>query len=199
MIKKIFTLIFDPLTVIKHHWADFIIWFIFTIIAGQLGIILNIIIRKYSYDTPVSHSIYLDSITGNFYTFVIATVASMLGPLFINIVDSKRLKFKTLKVFATVVTIFTLFFTGVIYSVAQSKNNSSLENIKIKIDPTQLTIYILSIFICIYAYSLIKLDNHQKKYGHLDDPPFSVVDDKKVALVTECSKSLVDDGKGNKL
>lgn len=199
MKKKIFKIIFDPLTVIKHNRADFVIWFIFTIFAGQLGIILNIIIRKYSYNTPISHSIYLDSLTGSFYTFVIATVASMLGPLFINIVDSERLKFKTLKVFATVATIFTLFFTGVIYSVTQSKNNSSLGNIKIKIDSTQLTIYILSIFICIYAYSLIKLDNHHRKYGHLDDPPFSAVDDRKVALVTQDSKSLVDDGKGNKL
>ncbi len=199
MIKKIIKLIFDPLTVIKHGWTEFIIWFVFTIFAGQLGIILNVIIRKYSYGTPVVHSIYLDSITGSFYTFVIATVASMLGPLFINIVDSERLKFKTLKVFATIVTIFTLFFTGVIYSITQSKNNSSLGNIKFKIDPTQLIIYILSIFICIYAYSLIKLDKHQKNYGHLDDPPFSVVDDKKVATVTQESKSIVDDGKGNQL
>lgn len=199
MIKKIFIRIVDPFTVIKHNKADFCIWFIFTIFAGQLGIILNIVIRKYSYNTSLSHSIYLDSITGSFYTFVIATVASMLGPLFINIVNSERLKFKILKVLATIVTIFTLFFTGVIYSVTQSKNNPSLENIKIKIDSTQLAIYIFSIFVCIYAYSLIKLDDHQKKYGHLDDPPFSVVDDQKVASVTQESKSLVDDGKGNRL
>lgn len=199
MIKKLLRLIVDPVTVVQHFKTEFTLWFIFTIIAGQLGILVNFIIRYYSYGTSIPESIYLDSISGSFYIFSIATVATMLGPLFINILSSDKLIFKTLKVLTTVITIFFLFFSGIVYSVIQSKTGVVQNNLKLKIDWTQTIVYVLSLFICFYIYCILRLDNYQKKYKHLNEPIFSEQDDNRVAKVTQQSKTVIDDGKGNKL
>ena len=199
MFKKLLKLIFDPITVVQHYKTEFTLWFIFTIIAGQLGILVNFIIRYYSYGTSIPTSIYLDSISGSFYIFSIATVASMLGPLFINILSSDKLVFKTLKVLTTVITIFFLFFSGIVYSVIQSKGGTPPNNLHLKLHWTQTIVYILSLFLCFYVYCILKLDNHQKKYKHLNEPIFSEQDDSRVAAVTQESKTVIDDGKGNKL
>lgn len=194
--NKALGVLVEPFSVIKFHKTDFTIWFVFTVFAGQLGIIINIIIRSYSYNTGLFYSIYLDSISGNFYTFVIATVASMLGPLFINFVESERLKFKTLKILALILTIFLLFFTGVIYSATQSKNTTGTHQISLEVDKTQLFLYFISILVCVYIYSIIKLDYHQQEFSHL---AFNEKDDKNVDLVVEKSKSIIIDGNGNRL
>lgn len=199
MLKKLFKLIIDPVTVVQYYKTEFALWFIFTIIAGQLGILVNFIIRYYSYGISIPTSIYLDSISGSFYIFSIATVASMLGPLFTNILLSNKLVFKTLKVFTTVITIFFLFFSGVVYSVIQSKSDIPLSNLKLNPDWTQIVVYLFSLFLCFYVYCILKLDNYQKKYKHLNEPIFSEQDDNRVAAVTQESKSVIDDGKGNKL
>jgi uncharacterized protein YacL len=175
------------------------IWFIFTIIAGQLGIFVNFIVRYYSYHNSIATSVYLDSISGSFYIFSIATVASMLGPLFINILSAEKLRFKTLKVLTTIITIFFLFFSGIVYSVIQSKTDSHLDKLTFHIDWTQTIVYVVSLFICFYVYCILKLDEQMKKYGHLNDPIFSEADNKRVAKVTQESKLVIDDGKGNKL
>jgi hypothetical protein len=105
---------YAPLTVVKHHWPEFRLWFIFTLLAGQLGVILNVIIRAYSYNMPITYSLYIDSLYGNFYIFSIATVASMLGPLFNNIIESKELKFKRRKVNLLYLH-FSFYFSQVLF------------------------------------------------------------------------------------
>ena len=40
----------DPLKVIKEDKIGFFIWFLFSIIAGQLGIVVGLVSRYYRYD-----------------------------------------------------------------------------------------------------------------------------------------------------
>lgn len=199
MLKKLCKLVLDPYTVIGRHKVEFFLWFVFTIVVGQLGILANIVVRYYSYGTPISVSIYLDSISGSFYVFSIATVASMLGPLFVNILEVERLSFKTLKVIATVAAIFFLFFSGIVYSAIQSKSEISTQNLNLGIDVTQFLIYLGSILLCLYMYCILKLEKQQNGYAHLNDPVFAAQEDLRVEQVAEQGNKVEDDGKGNKL
>ncbi len=54
---KPFSYIFDPFKVIKENKLEFFIWFVFTILAGQLGILANIIIRYFSHSMSVSQGL----------------------------------------------------------------------------------------------------------------------------------------------
>jgi hypothetical protein len=104
--KKLHRLFFSPFSVIRERPSIFMIWLLFTVAAGQFGIFANIIIRYYTTDLPVLHSIYLDTINGTFITFSIALVASLLGLLFINLLESNKFKFKTIKVYTIIASIF---------------------------------------------------------------------------------------------
>lgn len=106
IMNKAIILIFDPFKVVTEKKDEFFIWFLFTIVAGQIGIIANIIVRYYANSTPISTSIFFDSNNGSFYTFSIVLVASLLGPLFINSIKSTKLKFRTLKTFTIIASIF---------------------------------------------------------------------------------------------
>jgi len=197
--KRTISLLRDPLTVILQNRSEFSIWFLFTIITGQIGIIANIIIRHYSEGASIKESIIVDSVNGSFYTFSIALVASILGPLFINLINSKVLRFRTLKVYTIIISFFFLIFSGIVYAVIQSKNGININLKNITIDWTQFIVYIFAILIVFYGYCILRLENNPDKYKSLDDAPFNEIDDEEVKDRIEQSKLIKDDGKGIKL
>lgn len=197
--NNLFILIKDPFKVISERKGEFFIWFLFTIITGQIGIIANFIVRYYTNETPISHSIYEDSINGSFYTFSIALVASLLGPMFINFINSKKLQFRTLKTFTIIFSIFFLFITGLIYASIQSNSSLSLTNIVLKIDKTQLVIYALALILASYGYCILRLESSGLDFHFIDDPIFSEVDDKNVEETIAASKSIKQDENGIEL
>lgn len=189
--------VIDPFKIIKENKLEFFIWFVFTIFAGQLGILANIIIRYFSYSLPISQSIYLDSISGSFYTYAIAIAASALGPLFANFIKNKKPEFTSIKIVSIIFVMFFLVLSGIIYAAVQMKSlSSTLINFKLTIDWPQLIVYILSIFIGLYTYCLLNIKS--PKYKHLDDT-FNVQDDAAVDEVVLDSNKLTDDGAGVKL
>ncbi|EGQ8739896.1 MULTISPECIES: hypothetical protein [Vibrio harveyi group] len=189
--------IVDPFKVIKNDKLEFFIWFVFTIFAGQLGILANIIIRYFSHSIPVSQSIYLDSAAGSFYTYAIAIAASALGPLFANFIKNKRPEFTSLKIVSIILVIFFLVLSGVIYAAVQIKSLTSEPlSLDLVLDVPQFTIYVLAIFIGLYTYCLLKISSPD--YSHLDDS-FNEQDDATVKEVVSDSKKLKDDGTGVKL
>ncbi len=197
--RKTIQLLRDPLSVILENRSEFTIWFLFTIITGQIGIIVNMIIRHYSEGASITASIIVDSINGSFYTFSIALVASTLGPLFINLINSKVLRFKSLKIYTIIISFFFLIFSGIVYAVIQSKSGINIDLKKIEIDWTQFIVYLMAILIVFYGYCILRLENDPDKYKSLDDPPFNEVDDEEVNERIVQSKKITNDGKGVKL
>lgn len=49
-------------------------------------------------DLSVAKSICIDSQSGSFYTYSIALIASILGPLFVGLLEDSPTRFKTIKV-----------------------------------------------------------------------------------------------------
>lgn len=190
----------EPLGVIKLEKKLFYIWLIFTVLAGQIGIIINIILRGKINDYNITQSIVIDSLNGNFYTYSIALFASTLGLLFVNIIERNPTKFKSFKVFLLIITIFCLFFTGVYYSATtiNTLENVKIDFSKIKLDIPQLLFLILSIVFAIYTFSITRLDLNYEKFKHLDDD-FAEKDDQKVEELKHKVTGLKSDKKGNKL
>lgn len=180
--------IISPFRLITKDIVDFFIWFVFTILVGQLGIFINLIIRCIGDKKPIGYSLLLDSLTGSFYIFSIATVASMLGPLFANFINGDPFKFRKLKIVTVILSIFFVFFSGIIYSILQSKQNVNIAIDNISVDKWQLRIYFVSLIICIYIYCLLKIDNHASEYSDLED--------QKVEHITQESRNISEDGNG---
>lgn len=192
--------VIDPFTVIKSNKLEFFIWFVFTILAGQLGILANIIIRYFSHSISVGYAVYLDSVSGSFYTYAIAISASALGPLFANFIKNNRPEFTSVKIVYIIITIFFLIISGIIYAAVQMKTLSysliNSQDINLTLDTPQFLIYIISIFIGLYSYCLLKIKTPE--YAHLDDS-FNAQDDKNIKKVVTESTNLSDDGAGVKL
>lgn len=189
----------DPFKVISEKKSEFVIWAIFTIVTGQIGIVANFIVRTYTSDTSVISSIYKDSINGSFYTFSIALVASMLGPIFILLINNDRLQFRTIKVFTIISAILFLFVTGTIYASVQANVSVSEDIVNYKVDYTQLIIYFFAIILASYGYCILRLEDSSINFDSINDPPYNEIDDKKVEETIVEGAMIGNDNKGNKL
>jgi hypothetical protein len=188
-----------PFNTIKDNKLIFLIWFLFTVFAGQIGIISNFIIRYINGSYSFQETIYLDSNNGSFYTYSIALLAATLGPLFVNMTEKSPTKFKSIKILTIVVSIFTLLFASVFYTSTQSDNiHSGIRNLFFKIDIWQFVFLVISVIISIYAYSVLRLESNYGKYKELDDN-FAEEDDENVDNLNNSSHSITVDLKGNKL
>jgi hypothetical protein len=192
--------ILEPLDIITSEKNFFWVWFAFTVFAGQLGIIANIILKGSFQKYSILESIVQDSKSGNFYTYSIALFASTLGLLFVNFIERNPTKFKTLKIYLLILTIFSLFFAGIFYSSLTLKSISKVElNFsQIRIDWPQLIFLLLSILSAVYTFCITRLDLNYEKFKHLDDD-YSSKDDENASTLDEKVNELANDKNGNKL
>lgn len=197
--KNIWQLSTKPFEVIGENKLIFFTWFLFTVLAGQIGVLSNFIIRVINGNLNFSQSLFLDSINGSFYTYSIALLASVLGPLFVNLIENHPTKFKSIKILTIILSIFTLFFAGIFYSSSSSDVNlKTLKDLSLSIDWWQLFFLLLSIIIAVYSFSVIRLEHNYDKYKDLDDN-YSSKDDAKVDDINDKSDKLTTDSKGNKI
>lgn len=64
--------LFLPFRVITYNKTSFFVWMLSTFLGGNLGVIINMVIRHYLYDMNLWKSISYDLYSGTFYVFVIA-------------------------------------------------------------------------------------------------------------------------------
>ncbi len=168
-----------------------VLWFVFTIFAAQIGTLVNIIKHAIFYDgrsipkdfdfwKSILESIYLDSKSGSFYTFAIVLLASVLSPLFIQLIEENEIHFKRPKVFSIVISIFTIFFGGVFFSFSalETSKYDGLKNIEFCVDKSQLFFFVFSIIVASYAFALTRMDKERNKDidDYLSDQKNRIVD-----------------------
>lgn len=94
----------------------------------------------------------------------------------------------------------TLVFASVFYTSTQSKNTIlDIEGLVLGIDGWQLGFLVFSVFISIYAYSVLRLDLNSKDFDDMKDKNYAENDDKEVVKLSNKSSLITDDLKGNKL
>lgn len=178
--------IFLPYKVLKLKKGTFFLWFLFTIIAGLLGPIINIANNCGFNDMPMVLSILEDSQTGTFYTFSIVLIASAIGSLFLNLLDSSD-TFRKMKLYFMDICIFPLFFGGIYYSSfsqkkkeefklayvshkkAVEKESTRGQEIIVVVDKKQLVIFLLSLIISIYAFCLQYMNANKSEFKEIED------------------------------
>lgn len=158
------------------NFSALVLWFVFTIFAAQIGTLINIIKHGIFHDgkirppdfnlwRSIGESIYLDSKSGSFYTFAIVLVASVLSPLFIQLLDESELHFKKMKIFTIVISIFTLFFGGVFYSFSTLRTDvyDTLRHVEFAWDKSQTFFFVFSIMVASYAFALTRMNRERNK------------------------------------
>ena len=105
--------------------------------------------------------------------------------MFIKFLKEKEQRFRTIKTFTLIGTIFFLIISGYIYAAVQSKNfNYEVKN-NLTIDPTQIFIYILAILIVSYGFCVLRLDESKLDFDDIDHPDYSKKDDENVEEISE--------------
>lgn len=175
-----------PLKVIKLKKGTFFLWLLFTIIAGLLGPIINIANNCGFNDLPISLSVFEDSRAGTFYTFSIVLIASAIGSLFLNLLDSSD-SFKKMKLYFMALCIFPLFFGGIFYSSFTQKQKEELKvsfleqsgkaypkntystDVQIIVDKKQLILFLIALAISIYAFCLQYMNANPSEFEEIRD------------------------------
>lgn len=187
-----------PWGIIKRKGMSFFLFCLFTVFAGQIGILMNIIIRVKSGKFSLIESLYLDSISGSFYTFSIALIASALGPLFVNFVEKSPTEFRSIKITTISFTIFILFFTGIFYSISTT-NPDSIGITSFRIDWPQLLCFLVAILVSLFSFNLLELENFKDDYADINDDNYAGIEDELVKTMAKSSTQVKTDKKGNKL
>jgi len=196
--NRIWKSFIKPWGIIKRKQLSFFLFCLFTVFAGQIGIIINLIIRLSSGKFNLEQSLYLDSISGSFYTFSIALIASALGPLFVNFVENSPTEFRSLKITTISITIFILFFTGIFYSISTTTQAPIALN-NFGIDWPQLLLFIIAIVISLYSFNLLELDNFKEDFNDINDQDYAVNEDNEVKILSGIVDTVNSDSRGNKM
>lgn len=161
-----------PFKTIKKHKVDFFLWFLFVILAGQLGTIINIICRVTYGDWSLLESLYVDSLYGNYFTFALVLMASILGPIFIRLINKNNGKreFRTIVILFTSFLFILIFLTGICLSVATQQNVQKPDQITFKpSDIIQIVLFFISIIMAIYYFGIEKMSDHEELEVYDDD------------------------------
>lgn len=197
---KIVKSFLSPWSIIKKKPLAFILFFLFTIFAGQIGIIINLITRLHSGKFNFYQSVYLDSASGSFYTYSIALIASSLGPLFVNFAEKSPTEFRSIKILTISISIFVLFFAGVLYSVTTvNPDPSTINSENFIIDLPQFILFVFAILIATYIFNVLELENFKEDFPCINDENYAEKEDDEIDNLSKSANNLSNDNKGNKL
>lgn len=149
---------FRPFIRCSENGYNFSIWSAFTLIGGLLGTLFNITQRCIFGDYSIPESLYIDSVSGNFYVFAIVMVSSVLAPIFLNFVQEK-VEFKKMKVGFACFSLFVLIFASVFYTKFTCKYEIPIPATRLRVDWWQLTFFVISVLIAIYSFGIKLIDD----------------------------------------
>ena len=164
--------------VVCKHRLDFFLWFLFVVVAGQLGTIINFINRCVFGEWALSQSLLADSASGNFYTFALVLVTSTIGNIFIKLTCKSEHDHRKAIVVFVALCIFLMLFDAVFFSFATQGYAVEYKNVataNIRFDWWQIVFFILAIIAAILSFGLERIDGH-KDYNYRDDENKTVRD-----------------------
>lgn len=193
--------ILNPFFICFYHKVEFFLWFMFVIVAGQLGTIINIIQRVVFDGWNIQSAIVPDSISGNFYTFSLVLLASLLGPLFIEFIKEEKPHYRRIGVIFVTILIFAIILCAVFYSfTTHDISNIDYTNLKltdVKPDFPQLFFYIIAILCSWYYYGYLFLGPHENELNMSDE--YQNQEEKTKEKLSDDVSHLTNDGKGIKV
>lgn len=190
--------LFGPIYICKYHKVELFLWIMFVIVAGQLGTIINVIQRVMFDGWSINSAIVPDSISGNFYTFSLVLLASLLGPLFIDFIKDEKPHYRKIGMVFVTILIFAIILCAVFYSFAThnipNTNYNTLKDSNVSIDWPQLVFYIFALLSALYSYGFSLLGHHEEEI-HLSDE-YRTQEEQLKEELSEQILNVTNDGKG---
>lgn len=175
-----------------------ILWFIYIIIGGLLGVFINLISRWLFGGMSFQEAIYIESINGTFYTYSIVLVSATIGPLFFKLSETKQLHFPEIKAFTITTCVFIMFFCALFYSNCVKNDSVLLNNtneITYTIDWAQAFFFILAIGAALYTLGLEYLDRDYEKNRDIDSSAaYREEENESVSHLEEADPQITDNG-----
>lgn len=164
--------ILAPLETLLFHKVELFLWFSFVIVAGLLGVIINIIKRWIFDGWDFFVALGPDSAAGSFYTFSLVMISSLIYPLFSRFIKSEKPEYRKIHIVFITILIFTLLFCGIYYSFSTLNQPmeayDGLHNNEMDIDYSQLFFFVLVIIFSVYSFGLTLIGQHEDEL-HLSD------------------------------
>lgn len=164
--------ILAPLETLLFHKLELFLWFSFVIVAGLLGVIINIIKRWIFDGWDFFVALGPDSAAGSFYTFSLVMISSLIYPLFSRFIKSEKPEYRKIHIVFITILIFTLLFCGIYYSFSTLNQPmeayDGLHNNEMDIDYSQLFFFVLVIIFSVYSFGLTLIGQHEEEL-HLSD------------------------------
>lgn len=160
-----------PFRIIAMHPMAFFLWLAFTLFGGLIGIIVSMVRNTLFGGLHFSEALFLESQNGSLYTYSIAMVAAVLSSVFITFAESRKLKFRRQQIVTITISIFVLFFSGVLYAL--SMEAPVVSEIR-KLGPMTINwklfcIVVIAILVSIYSFCVCRLDNHEEQFKDIMD------------------------------
>lgn len=164
--------ILAPLETLLFHKVELFLWFSFVIVAGLLGVIINIIKRWIFDGWDFFVALGPDSAAGSFYTFSLVMISSLIYPLFSRFIKSEKPEYRKIHIVFITILIFTLLFCGIYYSFSTLNQPigayERLHNNDMRIDYSQSFFFVLVIIFSVYSFGLTLIGQHEDEL-HLSD------------------------------
>lgn len=158
-----------PFWIIRKHKLEFALWMVFVIFAGQMGTVINIVSRHIFGEMTISQSLLADSVSGNFYTFSLVLIASLVGSYFIRLIVPVNPEHRRLIVPFVAISLVLMLFSAVFFSFQTRDYGVDWKAVApelIQIDFWQVLFFSLSVLIAIYAFGLDRMHLH-KEYDEM--------------------------------
>lgn len=193
-----------PFCMCKEHKLQFFLWVMFIVVASQLGTIISLIQRVIFGNWEIRQALCSDSVSGNFYTFSLVLIASLLAPLFSKIIEDKKYNYRSIGIVFTTILIFSLIFCAVFF--ASSTHDITFQDYRkiaskdIDVDWYQLGFFVLTILLAWYSFGFSKLIYHEDILNLADNKIYNFKkENKDVEDLSYAAAEQTEDGNGNQL
>lgn len=189
--------LFKPFIVIKKKRTAFTLWVLSTIIAGNFGLVFNIIIRGNMNGLPPSASLNEDLKVGSLFLFSIVLLASSFGSVLIDFVSKNDKEFTKPKVIWLFLTVVIWLLCGVEYASFMSSQLPPIKN-NASSNVWQVIFFIVSVVLSIYAYCLVIMEAKDPDFKSISDN-YEDIEERSIGQITKKQELLTEDGEEIKL
>ena len=194
---KLINYLKKPFLVIKKKRTAFTLWVLSTLIAGNFGLVFNIIIRGNMNGLSALDSLNQDLKVGSLFLFSIVLLASSFGSVLIDFVSKNDKDFTRPKVIWLCITVIIWILCGVEYASYMSAQLPPIKSDN-SVNVWQLVFFVVSIILSIYAYCLVVMEAKDPDFAAISDN-YERIEERSIEQMTQRQEGLTNDGEDIKL
>lgn len=186
-----------PFLIVKKKKTAFTLWVLSTLIAGNFGLVFNIIIRSNMNGLSALESFNLDLKVGSLFLFSIVLLASSFGSVLIDFVSKNDRDFTKPKVIWLCITVIIWILCGVEYASYMSSQLPPIRNDN-TVNVWQIIFFVVSIVLSIYAYCLVVMEAKDPDFASISDN-YERIEERNIEQLTQSQDGLTNDGEEVKI